>query len=738
MLTTGSPRRCPTVGFVCSSIVCSSTTLLIAVVLVFLLTGPPQARCANTEEFNAYRNAIMHSDPSARAISLELFLKQYPGSGFAFDAQQLLVLAYSETGNVVAALPRAQELLRSHPSDPTALALLADDERQKIEGGAASPDAAQQLQELASAGLRGLRQFSAPASISPFEFQRFKNELTTRLDADLGFAALRLHQFPLAQSYLGAAVTQSPNDFRNLYQLALAYLTAIPPDNARGFAYLAQAAKLAGGTTQQKITEYGRQLAAVRYGSAAAWNRALAGNGNPGVMASTAAGQNASYASSTVQAPVQRSAPAPRPAVASVPRPPISVALGSGSSARSVPRNSTAAASIAPGAAGSTTSPAPEAPTVTRSSTGAASAPSRSSVSIGILADGSILGRRGSPVRQALKRVSADLSGNDEAFLIDFGNGNTFEQDLTGDPTLLDQAFDTSAGTGHVALYDAIVVGAEHLARIARNQRKVLLILADREDSGRGSSVFQAVGAVENVPNLSVYVIAAGNRKLQQLMADFTRRIAGTTFDVEDSTGVSAELTSLTPTILGSAGRAVERAETSSPEPERTETAAGPEGGGIGVVRTSASSATIPVRESYKPLTPYTTLVISGISINSGQQTAALPGGEDVLLQRLLLERLRRQTSFAAVVDGNTSPKYPRPPVVSGRPILLSGEITEFDQNGRMHVRFVFRDASTGQEILTAEDDGEVKGAANDPAGAETEALLRVADALVREVNQNR
>src|SRR5690242_10349327 len=98
MLTTRSPRRCPTAGFVCSSIVCSSTTLLIAVVLVFLLTGPPQARCANTEEFNAYRNAIMHSDPSARAISLELFLKQHPGSDFAFDAQQLLVLAYSETG----------------------------------------------------------------------------------------------------------------------------------------------------------------------------------------------------------------------------------------------------------------------------------------------------------------------------------------------------------------------------------------------------------------------------------------------------------------------------------------------------------------------------------------------------------------------------------------------------------------------------------------------------------------
>ena len=736
MLTIRSPRRCPIVGFVCSS-----TALLIAVVLVFILTGPPQARCANTEEFNAYRNAIMHSDPSARAISLELFLKQYPGSGFAFDAQQLLVLAYSETGNVVAALPRAQGLLRSHPSDPTALALLADDERQKIEAGAASLDAAQQLQELASAGLRGLRQFSAPASISPFEFQRFKNELTTRLDADLGFAALRLHQFPLAQSYLGAAVQQSPNDFRNLYQLALAYLTAIPPDNARGFAYLAQAAKLTSGTTQQKITEYGRQLAAVRYGSAAAWNRTLAGNGNSGVMASAATGQNASYASSTVQSPVQRSAPAPapRPAVASVPRPPGSAPVVSGSNARSATRNSTAAASIAPVPAGSTTSPAPEAPAVTRSSTGAASAPSRSSVSIGILADGSILGRRGSPVRQALKRVSAELSGNDEAFLIDFGNGNTFEQDLTGDPTLLDHAFDSSAGSGHVALYDAIVVGAEHLARIARNQRKVLLILADREDSGRGSSVFQAVGAVENVPNLSVYVIAAGNRKLQQLMADFTRRIAGTAYDVEDPTGVSAELTSLTPTILGAAGRAVERAETSAsaPEPDRTEMAA-PEGGGIGVVRASATSATIPVRESYKPLTPYTTLVISGISINGGQQTAALPGGEDVLLQRLLLERLRRQTSFAAVVDGNTSPKYPRPPVVSGRPILLSGEITEFDQSGHMHVRFVFRDASTGQEILTAEDDGEVKGAATDPAGAETETLLRVADALVREVNQNR
>src|SRR5579864_3287987 len=56
----------------------------------------------------------------------------------------------------------------------------------------------------------------------------------------------------------------------------------------------------------------------------------------------------------------------------------------------------------------------------------------------------------------------------------------------------------------------------------------------------------------------------------------------------------------------------------------------------------------------------------------------------------------------------------------------------------KMHVRFVFRDATTGREIFTSEDDGEVRGAASDPAGAETETLLRVADSLVREINHNR
>ena len=685
-------------------------SLLFALLCVLFCLQPVWG--ASTEEFNAYHNAIAQTDPSARAISLELFLKRYPAGAFSLDAEQLLLLAYSETGNMAAALPRAQAVLRSRPSDPTALALLADDEREQIETGATSPGAAQQLQGLATKGLRGLQQFTAPASVSPFEFQRLKTELTTRLEADAGFAALRLKQFANAQSYLGAAVKQSPNNFRNVYQLALSYLTAIPPDNSRGFAYLAQAAKLANGTAQQQITQYGRQIAAARYGSVAMWDHLVGASQGPGVVATAAtAAPNTRYRPATV-----RSAEPPSPTPASRPA--------------------------------TATTPPPEAPTISRSSTSAA-AQSRTSVSIGILVDSSVLGRRGSSVRQSLKRVASALSGNDEAFLIDFGNGNTFEQDLTGDPALLDQAFDSSAGTGRVALYDAIVVATEHLARIARNKKKVLLVLADRNDSASQYSIFQAAGAVENVPNLSLYVIAEGDRKLQQLMADFTRRVGGTAYNVDNANGVSDEVATLMPTISGPSASQTAHAAPDDIAP--TAHTAISEGGGIGVVRTSATSASAasstPAQPPYKPLSAYSTLVISGISVNGGQQTAALPGGEDILLEKLLVERLRRQTSFNSVVDENVLPKYPRPPIaVSGRPILLSGEITQFvaspgkasNSPAKMHVRFVFRDATTGREIFTSEDDGEVRGAASDLASAETETLLRVADSLVREINDHR
>jgi len=276
-----------------------------------------------------------------------------------------------------------------------------------------------------------------------------------------------------------------------------------------------------------------------------------------------------------------------------------------------------------------------------------------------------------------------------------------------------------------------------------------LLVLADRNDSASQYSIFQAAGAVENVPNLSLYVIAEGDRKLQQLMADFTRRVAGTAYNVDSANGVSDEVANLMPTILGPSTSQTVNAAPDDVTP--TADAATSEGGGIGVVRTSATSASlassIPAQPSYKPLSAYSTLVISGISVNGGQQTAALPGGEDILLEKLLVERLRRQTSFSSVVDANVVPKYPRPPImVSGKPILLSGEITQFEAGpgsasnapAKMHVRFVFRDATTGREIFTSEDDGEVRGTASDPAGAETETLLRVADSLVREINHNR
>ncbi len=708
MLAMRSPRRkfTPAVTLV-------SLTLM----LLGIFGRPHFAWGGSTDEFNAYHNAITQTDPSARAISLELFLKRYPAGDFSLDAQELLLLAYSETGNLAAAVPRAQALLRSRPSDPTALALLADDERQRVEASPRSPGAAQQLQQLATEGLRGLQRFTAPASVSPFEFQRFKTELTTRLEADAGFAALRQSQFAQAQAYLGAAVKQSPNNFRNVYQLALAYLTAGPPDNARGFAYLAQAAKLASGSTQQQVVQYGRQLAAARYGSAAGWDRLTAGTASSAVVATpTANSQNATYP------PASRSAAQSYPA-------PASSAIAASIQESSRPGVGSRAAAGAP-----STTPTPD-----------ASPRLKPSVSLGILVDSSVLGHRESPIRQSLKRVASALSGNDEAFLIDFGNGDTFEQDLTGDPSLLDEAFEASAGTGRVALYDAIVVGAQHLARIARNKKKVLLVLADREDSASQNSIFQATGAVENVPNLSVYVIAEGNRKLQQTMADFTRRIAGTAYAVESANGVSDEVANLTPTILGPAA-SQQNASIAAHEVSPIENNVTAEGGGIGVVRASVTPASFPsstaAQSSYKPLSAYTTLVISGISINGGQQTAALPGGEDMLLQKLLVERVRRQTSFSTVVDGNMRPKYPRPPIATGRPIVLSGEITQFEapayNTTKMHVRFVFRDASTGREIFTAEDDGEAKGMADDPASAETETLLRVADALVREINQNR
>jgi len=87
---------------------------------------------------------------------------------------------------------------------------------------------------------------------------------------------LQIKNLPSAQQHLRAAIEADPNDLRNVYPLALAYLTATPPDGPNGLFFIARAANLAAGSAGQgQIQSYGLSQYKKYHGSDQGWTELL-------------------------------------------------------------------------------------------------------------------------------------------------------------------------------------------------------------------------------------------------------------------------------------------------------------------------------------------------------------------------------------------------------------------------------------------------------------------------------
>ena len=101
-------------------------------------------------------------------------------------------------------------------------------------------------------------------------------------------------------------------------------------------------------------------------------------------------------------------------------------------------------------------------------------------VSLGILIETSLLTNQN---RQAiiatLKDIVRNLRVNDEAAILVFSDQLDFEQDLTADDTLLEEALGQIRPKPGKALISGIAFAAGHLKRIGKNGNRVLLVISD-------------------------------------------------------------------------------------------------------------------------------------------------------------------------------------------------------------------------------------------------------------------
>jgi Ca-activated chloride channel homolog len=129
-------------------------------------------------------------------------------------------------------------------------------------------------------------------------------------------------------------------------------------------------------------------------------------------------------------------------------------------------------------------------------------------VSMGILIDnsGSMREKRAKVNQAALNLVRAS-NVQDEVFVVNFNDEYYLDQDFTNDLLKLKEALEKIDAKGGTALYEAVVASADHLAKDARLERKVLFVVTDGEDNASRESLEEAVKQLQDENGPQVYAI---------------------------------------------------------------------------------------------------------------------------------------------------------------------------------------------------------------------------------------
>ncbi|HTR64490.1 MAG TPA: hypothetical protein VMH85_01870 [Terriglobales bacterium] len=234
--------------------------------------GAPQAQkkeIKDPAEYNAYVGAVQQSDAAAKISGLEAFLVQYPNSVMKEDALELLMGAYQQAGNQAKVIDTANRLLQVNPDSVRALVLLAYNERAAQKWA----DARQHAER----GLQSLPKMARGEGVSDADFAKQKAQLVPLLNSIAGFSALQMKDYAAAQEHLRAAAEADPNNVEIIYPLALAYLSATPPDTVNGLWFVARAANLITDPAgKDQVKKFGHAKYVTYHGSEDGWNELLA------------------------------------------------------------------------------------------------------------------------------------------------------------------------------------------------------------------------------------------------------------------------------------------------------------------------------------------------------------------------------------------------------------------------------------------------------------------------------
>jgi tetratricopeptide (TPR) repeat protein len=452
------------------SIRIGANAIATAIVALLLAVGSSLWSQSSTAGLTAYTTAVQLSDPARRLAAMEQFFRAEPASSLVQDALECATWDAIRLGDTARSARWANELLQRSSTSPLAQAALAN---------STPPKSAQGIEALRTA-LENLDRIHKPEGFSEAEFAEMRRQVWLLLDGSIGLAYVALQQYEDARPYLKLAVSVAPNDPRFTYSYALALLSGENPDTKNGYWQLARAVNLnAGSPAGAQIAQYARSKYLENGGSEADWKQ---------FVAVTSMGtRNQKRAMAAYSAP-PTSATTAKTSVESVP---------------ALPRK-----------------PQPSIAATPRSKL----PPRTDPVSLGILLQTSLLkGENHKAIIDTLRDLVGHLRRDDEAFLMAYSDQLDFQQDLTRQDVLLDDALEhLKAGSG-AALFEGISFAVGHLDRIGKNRNRVLLVISDGRNTKRPEDAPPLSSQIRDVRIDCVGLDALGqNQGLLQRLARYS------------------------------------------------------------------------------------------------------------------------------------------------------------------------------------------------------------------------
>ena len=172
-------------------------------------------------------------------------------------------------------------------------------------------------------------------------------------------------------------------------------------------------------------------------------------------------------------------------------------------------------------------------------------------VSIGIVVDnsGSMRTKRAAVTKAVLNLIQAS-NPQDEVFVVNFNDDSYLDQDFTNNLGPLHEALDRVDSRGGTALYDAVIASADHLAKGAKKEKKVLLVITDGVDNESRESLESAIRKVQDDQGPIIYTIGIlgdepGIKRAKRALQSLSDQTGGVAFfpkDLQEVDEISQEV----------------------------------------------------------------------------------------------------------------------------------------------------------------------------------------------------